>query len=60
VKHADLVLLATERRDLMPPNNDTWSLLEGIEPLREVINPWGPEKARREFLNRWVELGGAL
>ncbi len=59
VKHADLALLATEQRDLMPPHDDEWTLIKDIEPLREVINPWHPEKARREFLKRWEELGGA-
>jgi len=60
VKQIDLALLATEQRDLMPPHDDEWALIKDIEPLREVINPWGPEKARREFLKRWEELGGAL
>lgn len=60
VKHADLVMLATERRDLMPPNDDEWALITGIEPLPEVINPWYPEKAEREFLAMWEELMGGV
>lgn len=44
VKHADLVALATERRDLMPEHSEPWSVLEGIEPLPreigQVENHW--------------------
>lgn len=58
VKHADLVMLATERRDLMPAHADEWQLIAGIEPLPEIINPWYPEKAEREFLRLWDELTG--
>jgi hypothetical protein len=58
VKHADLVLLATEQRDLMPPHDDEWLLIAGIEPLPEIINPWHPEKACREFMKMWDELRG--
>jgi hypothetical protein len=60
VKHADLVMLATEQRDLMPPHDDEWTLLTGIEPLPEVINPWHPEKAEREFLLMWDDLMGRV
>lgn len=58
VKHADLVMLATEQRDLMAPHSDEWMLISGIEPLPEIINPWYPEKAEREFLKLWDELRG--
>lgn len=58
VKHADLVMLATEQRDLMPAHSDEWQLISGIEPLPEIINPWYPEKAEREFLKMWDELTG--
>lgn len=32
IHHADMVALATERRDLMAPHPETWPCLEGIEP----------------------------
>lgn len=58
VKHADLVMLATERRDLMPWTEDSrpWSILEGI-PCREAkVVPWTWQDAERIFLRRFQEL----
>lgn len=60
VKQIDLALLATEQRDLMPPHDDEWVILEGVEPLPEIINPWYPEKAEREFLAMWDDLMGRV
>jgi len=37
VNHADLVLLATEKRDLMPPDDREWPMLNGVEPTKEVL-----------------------
>ena len=54
VKHADLVLLATEKRDLMAPEPDKWGL--GVQPLPEPIVPLAPHDAERAFLNRFQEL----
>lgn len=51
VKAADLVLLATERRDLMPQTGEPWAVLDGVEPLDGRIDVWGPEGARRLFLD---------
>lgn len=56
VKLADLKMLATEQRDLLPPHDDEWALLQGIEPCESEIYPWSPADARRYFLNRFYEL----
>jgi hypothetical protein len=37
IRDADLIALATERRDLMPPHPGHWPVLDGIEPV-EWIN----------------------
>lgn len=56
VKEADLVLLATERRDLMPYLGDQWHILKGVQPMPGVIVPQSPHRARIEFLDRYHEL----
>lgn len=56
VKRADLIMLATEQRDLLPSHDDEWALLKGIEPCKDVIQPWPPEAARMLFLQRFHEL----
>jgi hypothetical protein len=59
VKDADLVMLATEKRDLMPGDRHTWECIAGRRPLVDRIEPWTPEMARVMFLNRFDELTGA-
>lgn len=56
VKHADLVMLATEQRDLMAAHNDEWASTRGIEPAPFTIEPWPPQQAHEEFIRRYVEL----
>jgi len=47
IKEADLIMLATEMRDLMP--GEDWKDLS-FPPLVEKIEPWTQEKAKNEFL----------
>lgn len=60
VKHADLILLATERRDLMPEDDTDWPILAGIQPLPETITPLDSRAAYKAFMARWIELMGIV
>lgn len=56
VKHADLVALRTEQRDLMGADTHLWTPTEGLEPHPERISPLIPQMARRAFLHRYLSL----
>lgn len=57
VKYADLIMLATERRDLGIDDGSVWPILEGISPSEEfLIAPLKPGEAYGLFLNRFHEL----
>jgi len=59
VHAADRVLLATERRDLMPMADE--ALFAGLpEPLPDRIHPWSADKAGREWMSMFELLGGVL
>lgn len=59
VKHADLVALATEKRDLMPECKTVWPSLIGIEPCPRAVVPLRPEAAKFIWLTAFdIEGGG--
>jgi hypothetical protein len=55
VQQADLIALATERRDLMPTDPAIWDCLIGIEPMAESIRPWPATEARLTFHQRVMD-----
>lgn len=52
VKHADMVALATERRDLMPEHPGEWDRLRGVQPMKETIIPFSAESASMMFFSQ--------
>ena len=56
IKRADLVMLATEKRDLMPCRDEVWPLCEGVQPSKYPIVPWSPDAAAGAFLRQYKEL----
>lgn len=65
VHRADLVLLATERRDLLPPAGPAWEVLAGVPTSREIKltddkDGMGWVEWRDLFLERFAELREAI
>lgn len=56
VKYADLVLRATERRDLDPPYDDAWTGTTQSSPLARPIQALAPIVAKHLFIDRYYEL----
>lgn len=56
VKHADMVMLATERRDLLTEHDEEWYCLRDVEPDVAIVEPWAPEDARQSFIGRYYAL----
>lgn len=60
IKLADLTMLATERRDLMPAGGPQWAVLRGIEPLAwfdlTEFDGMDPDDWRDAFIERFSEL----
>lgn len=59
VKKADIIMLATEQRDLMAPHDDEWALIANVTPLSGRIETLTPFQAKTEFLDRYFEIIGA-
>lgn len=55
VKTADLVALATEKRDLLSERG-SWPILEGVEPDEFTIIPQWPSLAKALFIERFYFL----
>ncbi|UBN55277.1 HD family hydrolase [Pantoea agglomerans] len=58
VKRADLIMLATERRDLDLDDGTPWPILEGVEPAPFLLSPLNPRQSRVLFLQRYNDLKG--
>jgi len=57
VKRADMIALATEKRDLLPEHPAAWECLEGYAPLPEQrILRCQPEVVRQQFHDRLLGL----
>jgi len=56
VKHADLVMLATERREFGLDDGTPWPILDGIDPAPMFIAPLSPRQALVRFMQRFNEL----
>ncbi|TKI01551.1 hypothetical protein FCN80_26340 [Martelella alba] len=56
VKRADLIMLATERRDLDIDPNTVWPMLDGVPLADIVVFPLTPYQSERAFFERWDEL----
>jgi hypothetical protein len=56
VARIDRVLLATEKRDLMPPDDAEWPGLVGVSPCPEHVKPAKMEDVRHTFLTMYREL----
>lgn len=60
IKVADIIMLATEQRDLMVHLASDWAVLSGVTPLPETIVPMAPAEAKAAFLARFYELTGGV
>jgi len=59
IRTADLTMLLTEKRDLMPKrpvDAEHWPAYPDIKPLPGIVVPWASEFARDAFLRRYYEL----
>jgi uncharacterized protein len=60
IRQADLIMLATERRDLMAPDMTPWPILHDIKPRMHSIRPMLPIPAESAFLQYYKTISGSL
>ena len=60
VKQADLIALATEKRDLLPRERCQWSILEGARPIAKLTLPMTPQQSEDLFMRTFLALREAL
>lgn len=58
IKRADLIALATEKRDLMPHSVERWAYLDDIRALPGPIEAMSPSLAKQAFLAEFARLDG--
>jgi uncharacterized protein len=56
VKRADMALLLTERRSLMPDHPSEWDCTSGVQPLNRTIKAMPSQVAKSYFLDRFNQL----
>lgn len=56
IKEADVRMLATERRDLMPWNGERWTAEEKAQPFQFWIEPMTRDEAAEHFIQRHYHL----
>jgi hypothetical protein len=60
VKHADLVMLATEKRDLLTNKEVKFEGIDYINELKQKINPLHPILAKSFFIKRFKQIYGKV
>lgn len=55
IKHADLMMLAAERDQIMPANPREWKVLRNVSPAPVEIVPWTEEQAFDAFLSMFYK-----
>ncbi|WP_313104939.1 phosphohydrolase [Stutzerimonas nitrititolerans] len=56
IHEADMVALATERRDLMPEHSERWPCLEGVTPVPYRLPEWTSTHACIQYHSKLLEL----
>ena len=59
ITSADLAMLATEKRELMPHDPQPWPILDGVLALGGPIVPWPAPVAERLFMRTFTALHAA-